>query len=462
MKTNKSAGPDGIQAWIFHDFSHIVAAPLASIFNASIQQGIMPACWKIAHTVPIPKINPPGKIESDLRPISLTPIASKVLEHFSCTWMYEAIKDKIDPNQFGGVKCSSTTMALLTIINYIAQATDSGGNHVRMLLCDFSKAFDLVNHNIVLEKLRVMGVPACLLKWSANFLFERKQQVKIGKQLSGIVKLNAGCPQGTLFGPLAFISHINDLQVPPPVHTVKYVDDTSFLASSNDPEDLTMQRTADTLHNWCQTNDMRLNTKKTKEMIFNFTKKSHEFQPLVVDNDVIEQADSTNILGLVLSNDLTWNNHVDFMVKKANKRLFLLTLLKRADVSIEDMVTIFTSIIRPVLEYACVVWHSSLPEYLHNDIEGVQKRALIIICGLNSYKRNLEISELTTLRDRRQKLCCQFFQDMKNSDHKLSYMLPQESTTNYDLRHLNTLAVPFCKTNRYMNSFLPWALRNFQ
>ena len=232
--------------------------------------------------------------------------------------------------------------------------------------------------------------------------------------------------------------------------------------SSNDPEDLTMQRTADILQNWCQTNDMRLNTKKTKEMIFNFTKKTPVFQPLVIGNDEIEQVSSTKILGLVLSIDLTWNNHVDFMVKKANKRLFLLTLLKRADVTTEDMITIYTSIIRPVLEYACVVWHSSLPEYLHNDIEGVQKRALVIICGLNSYKRNLEISELTTLRDRRHKLCYQFFQDMKNPEHKLYHMLPKERTANYELRHLNTLAVPFFRTNRYMNSFLPWALRNFQ
>ena len=197
-------------------------------------------------------------------------------------------------------------------------------------------------------------------------------------------------------------------------------------------------------------------------MIFNFGKTTPQFRPLVIDNDVIEQVNSTKILGLVLSSDLTWNNHVDFMVKKANKRLFLLTLLKRANVSMEDMITIFTSIVRPVLEYACVVWHSSLPEYLHNDIEGVQKRALIIICGLNSYKRNLEISELTTLRERRHKLCYHFFQDMNKPEHKLHHLLPQERTANYDLRHSNRLEVPFCRTNRYMNSFLPWALRNLQ
>ena len=286
----------------------------------------------------------------------------------------------------------------------------------------------------------------------------------MGQNPSGIVTPSAGCPQGTLFGPLAFITHINDFQVPLPVHTMKYVDDTSFLASSNDPEDQSMQKAVELLQNWCSKNDMRLNTKKTKELIFTFAKKAPEFQPIVLNNDIIEQVDNTKILGLVLSNDLTWNNHVDFMVKKANKRLFLLTLLKRAEVQLEDMITIYTSIIRPVLEYACVVWHSSLPEYLHNDIEGVQKRALIIACGMDSYDRNLKISKLTTLRDRRQELCYQFFQDMKRSEHtrKLHAMFPHERIANYELRYMNYLEVPLCRTNRYVNSFLPWELRHFQ
>ncbi len=122
-------------------------------------------------------------IQSNLRPISLTPVASKVLEYFPCERIYDCIK--VDPNQFGGIKGSSTTLALKHLVNYIAKETDK--------------------RNMYLD------VPPFLVKWAASFLLNRMQQVEIGSHVSTLVLLNAGCPQCTLFGPLAFVAHINDL-----------------------------------------------------------------------------------------------------------------------------------------------------------------------------------------------------------------------------------------------------------
>ena len=389
VKANKAGGPDCLPSWIFREFSHILAGPMASIANASLRQGTHPSIWKLSNTVPVPKVNPPKSIESDLRPIALTSIASKILEYFPCSWIYDSIKEQIDPNQFGGVKGSSTTHALITLIDFIAKATDKQKTYARMLLCDFSKAFDLVDHNILLRKLADMDVPSFLVKWAASFLFNRQQQVKIGQHVSKPVSLNAGCPQGTLFGPLAFVSHINDLCFPKPSIHVKFVDDTESVNAATDPKDTTTQKSATHISNWSKDNNMKLNRTKTKDMIFSFQRKEPDFDPIIIDNCEIERVKEAKVLGLTITDDLKWNAHVEQIVKKANKRLFLLTLLKRAGVDCKDIVDMYTSLIRPVLEYACPVFHAALPKYLQHEIESVQKRALTTICGLDPYEDNL-------------------------------------------------------------------------
>ena len=203
-------------------------------------------------------------IKSDLRPISLTPTGSKILEFFPCQQINKAIKNNVDPCQYGGLAGSSTTYALLSMLNYAYQQTDKPGNIVRILLCDFSKAFDLVDHGKLLEKLHTLGVPEYLIKWSASFLTQREQRVKIGENISNSLSPNGGCPQGTLIGPVAFVCHINDLRIPGPALTIKYVDDTTILHSSSDPEDKTLQNAANLLSDWSLDNKMRLNAKKTK------------------------------------------------------------------------------------------------------------------------------------------------------------------------------------------------------
>ena len=214
LNTRKAAGPDGLPVWIFHEFAHILAGPLASIANASMREGRIPDEWKLSNMIPLPKVNPPKSIETDLRPISITSVAAKAVEYFPVKFMQDSIKNNIDPNQFGGIHGSSTELALHTIVDHIAKATDNTRTTVRMLLCDFLKAFDLVDHNVLLEKLYDLGVHESLTRWAANFLKDRTQQVKIGPTVLEVVHMKAGCPQGTLLGPLAFVSYINDLSLP--------------------------------------------------------------------------------------------------------------------------------------------------------------------------------------------------------------------------------------------------------
>ena len=164
LNINKSSGPDGLPVWIFGDFAHILAAPLASIANASLQQGVMPDVWKFSNTVPLPKTSPARSIESDLRPISITSVAAKIVKYFPVNFMYKSVENSLDQNQFGGVRGSSTVLALLKIMDYIAKHTDDASSVVRMLLCDFSKAFDLVDHSTLIQKLNDIGVHESLAR----------------------------------------------------------------------------------------------------------------------------------------------------------------------------------------------------------------------------------------------------------------------------------------------------------
>ena len=182
VKVNKATGPDDIPAWILRDLDEL-AAPLASIYNSSLREGVIPDLWKTAIIVPVPKKHPPRHIEKDLRPISLTPIVSKVFESLVLRWVDKFIQPHLDCRQFGSLAGTCTTDALVEMVHQWYEATDSLGTWARVLLLDYSKAFDLINHDILIGKLQGMGLPPHLVRWMAAFLLDRHHRVRIGEAL---------------------------------------------------------------------------------------------------------------------------------------------------------------------------------------------------------------------------------------------------------------------------------------
>ena len=184
-------------------------------------------------------------------------------------------------------------------------------NFVRILLLDYSKAFDLINHQIVLQKLTDMGTPALLLRWIAAFLTARQQQVRIGGSQSSWLQLCGGAPQCTLLGVILFVVHINDLEFE--CQYSKYVDDTNIMHISSDPASATLQNDADTAHTWSSQNDMIINATKTKELRIDFSKSRGPFTQLYIGNSPIEVVSDSKILGVIISDDLKWNQHVEYI-----------------------------------------------------------------------------------------------------------------------------------------------------
>ncbi len=159
---------------------------------------------------------------------------------------------------------------------------------------------------------------------------------------------------------------------------------------------------------------------------------------------------------------ITWKVHVENIISKASIRVYLLYQFKRAGVSQNDLLNVFLSVIRPVLEYACPVWHTNLTQYLSEHIETVQKRALRVIFPGHSYDEILHITDLPTLNQRREQLCKEYFKKLQNESHKLYNLLPNVRQVPYGIRSINKYPLVNARTSRYFHSFIPSCLRNAQ
>lgn len=456
-KLHSSVGPDNISAWLLCENTAVLSRPLCSIFNASVREGFIPSLWKSANVTPIEKCSPPLDVDSDFRPISLTPIISKILESFPYQWLLKSVADKIDPLQFGSLKGSSTNMALVHLLHKWYEAMDKGGSSLRICLLDFSKAFDRIDHNILLNKLIRMNVHPVLTNWIANFLTDRQQRTRVGPYFSDWKNINAGVPQGTKLGPLLFLIMVNDLVVSD--NAVKYVDDTTLWEIIPKDTQSCLPSIVSECSDWALVNNMKINPSKTKELRVSFSFQSPLYAPIIINDRVIDTVSEAKLLGVVISSDLKWNSHVDYVHKKAAKRLYGLRLLQRNALPAEVLLSVYCTYIRPIVEYACEAWHFNLPQYLSDQIENIQKRALRIIFPALKYIDSMSRAKLTTLHERRSVLCNRFFSNMISPSHKLNALVPPRNVLTYNLRTHATLLEPKCRTDRFSNSFVPAATR---
>ena len=466
INIHKAPGPDGLPNWFLRDFAPYISQPLAAIFNASIREGYVPPIWKAAEVIPVPKKPRPRHINTDLRPISLLPCVTKVLEAIVGQWLSSALEASFDPNQFGCRRNRSTTHALTAITHEWQTALDHR-KAVRIVLVDYRKAFDSVNHNIILSKLYQKQVPHCLIRWFFSYLDKRTQRVRADSHLSGWLQLKGGMPQGSGLGPLCFLVLIDDLQPNCPVH--KYVDDTTLteiISSPQSVEPSKMPQYLQQLLSWSSDNDMVVNCDKTKEMVIGPPRLTRDIPPLTLPGGHIERVHTVKLLGIHFNNNFSWSSHVEALVSKATQRIYFLKQLKRAGLSTSQLIHFYISVIRPVLEYSSPVWHHLLNNSETDHLESIQKRAIRIIypyCYPMPYTSMLLVADLQSLATRRQISSQRFFNSITQPISPLHYILPPErdSAIISTLRSASKYPRIPTRTKKYQ-SFISYALTKYQ
>ena len=246
---------------------------------------------------------------------------------------------------------------------------------------DFKKAFDLIDHHILVQKLKSYDIPEGIVNWIIDFLTCRKQHVKLSNECySEWGNIPSSVPQGTKLGSWLFIIMINDLDLPG-TELWKYVDDTIAETIEKNGHS-NIQETVDDLARKTTADRFKINetvksnvSRQCKELSIRFSNSNTGFDPTIITNKELEVVGNVNDLGLHISRDLKWNTHTSVILKKSNKRLYFPSQLKRPNVGRKELVSFYRTCIRPVTEYACQVFHDSLPDYLAKDIERIQQRA---------------------------------------------------------------------------------------
>ena len=294
----------------------------------------MPPALKAAVVTPTPKRTPPDSIQNGIRPISLTSQIAKLREGFTLTRIMPLIVNQLYHKHFS-IAGKSTQQAIVYILHLALDALDNVGCAVRFFFFDFREGFDLIDHKILLEK-STFGIHNVMLGWTAVFLCERSQFVRIGIHSSSLQYINGGIPQGTKQGPLLFAVMVNEM-LSTRVPRAKFVDDLTALeiVPRNSPS--VMSHIVADIQSFAEMNNMELNPDhdKCKDMIVDFLQfNSSVLEPIVIGAIHVETVSSFNVLGVYVTSDLTWSVHCEHIIKKSNRRLYALSKLKKSGVAI--------------------------------------------------------------------------------------------------------------------------------
>jgi hypothetical protein len=336
LANKKSMGTDQVNAFLLKLSLPYIVESLTHVYNLCLRTNTFPDAWKCAKVVPLPKSSDTTEL-NNYRPISILSALSKPLEKHVHKHLAQFIESHnlFHPFQSGFRKLHSCQTALSRMCNSWLSAINKC-HIVGAIFLDLRKAFDLVDHDILLNKLIYYTKSDSLVSLMRSFLSDRTQLVMINSESSSIGRVTRGVPQGSILGPLLFCLFINDL----PLHILNknvdcdlFADDGSLHTSASNIQTLehTLQEEVNNVSQWCADNNMLVNAQKTKCMVIT-SRQKHQRGPLklniVIDKDDVEQVKSHRVLGVTVDDELRWHLHINNVCKTVARNIYLLSKLK--------------------------------------------------------------------------------------------------------------------------------------
>lgn len=454
LEIKKSAGYDNITTKMMHVRLAPVAELLVKIFNNMIENKKYPNVLKIHKITPIPK-KPNSKNVADFRPVAVLSVIDKIFEKLIFEQLSNYLHDNciLYEHQFGFKKGSGTGEALVNVLEYICSGFDDGFKGVAGVFFDFSKAFDLVQHNILVEKLKFVGMSNDSICLFEDYLHTRFQYVQVGDSKSNLLPVQHGVPQGSVLGPLLFKIYINDLKnIQFYGKLYMFADDICLFYKYKHETVLKAQIEYDAaiLSEFARLNRLVLNSAKTKFIKFRPPKSKNDIQITVhVDGTAIPESKTVKYLGINLSHNLLWDDHIAEVKSKVSAATGVLYKF-RNKLNKDIKMLIYQSLIHSRLTYQPLIYGSRVGNSL-NSLQSAQNKALKLVYNLplrfstfDLYKHKA-INVLPIRGLYKQQLLLYVFKSTRSMNSTSLQFNQNIVRTGRETRHAGDLQIVFCR-----------------
>ena len=455
----KATGPDDLSPRVLKELAYTISGPLTKLYQMSLDTSTVPLDWKKARVSPIFKKGD-KYLTSNYRPISLTCVACKILEHIVISHLTSFLErdEKLTPQQHGFRSRRSCESQLVELTCHISALMDEG-KEVDACFLDFSKAFDKVDHIKLIHKLRATGANNQTVDWIADLLKDRTQVVVVDGHASSPCAVTSGVPQGSVVGPILFLVYINDLPGAVKSHVRLFADDTVIYNTADKSHQL--QKDLEALEDWEERWCMEFNPQKCEHLKFSRKRQRGLVNTFTLHQTTMDKTDAVKYLGVKLEKSLRWNQNISLIIGKASCKLGYIRRTIPPNLShLRDRA--YRQLLRPTMEYSCSVWDSNLTTTQKSSLEAIQRRAARMVHNIKRTDHTTSTTQLIkdlewdTLENRRVSRRLGLFRAMHFDEVATNisdFIKPHCPTIGYSRRHHHQYMIPHCNT-KSRNSFM--------